>query len=169
MPPALHRRLGKIKSQLLSIPIRTLYPLFARRPIQAGKIVFDNYLGRGYGCNPKYAAQKLIERGADGYDLVWLVSGEHMAHSELPPQIRRVRHGSIRSYYEYATAQVWVSNYPKMLFVRNGLKKRAGQVFIQTGHGSLGIKKIDGDVSVFRTKRCCCTATPGMISFSTAG
>ncbi len=154
MPPAIRRPLGRIKALLFSVPMRILYPLFARRPIQADKIVFDNYLGRGYGCNPKYVVQKLIELGADGYDLVWLVSREHMEHSELPPQVRPVRHGSLRSYYEYATAQVWVSNYPKMLFVRNGLKKRTGQIFIQTCHGSLGIKKIDGDVSLFtRNKR----------------
>ena len=149
LPPAIRRPLGKMKSLPFGCLMRLLYPLFARRPIQAGKIVFDNYLGRGYGCNPKYVAQKLIERGADEYDIVWLVSRVHRAHSELPPQIRPVRHGSLRSYYEYATAQFWVSNYPKMLFVRNGLKKRTGQVFIQTCHGSLGIKKIDGDVSAF--------------------
>lgn len=154
MPPAIRRPLGRIKSLLFRILTHMLYPLFARRPIQAGKIVFDNYLGRGYGCNPKYVAQKLIERGMEEYDLVWLVSPKHMARSELPPRIRPVRHGSLRSYYEYATAQVWVSNYPKMLFVRNGLKKRPGQVFIQTCHGSLGIKKIDGDVALFtRDKR----------------
>ena len=149
LPPAVRRILSEIKALPFGCLMRLLYPRFARRPIQAGKIVFDNYLGRGYGCNPKYVAKKLIERGADGYDLVWLVSREHLGHSELPPQIRAVRHGSLRSYYEYATAQVWVSNYPKMLFVKNGLKKRAGQVFIQTCHGSLGIKKIDGDAAMY--------------------
>ena len=162
LPPAIRRPLGRIKSLLFSMLMHMLYPLFARRPIQPGKIVFDNYLGRGYGCNPKYTAQKLIERGGERYDLVWLVSRKHVAHSELPPQIRPVRHGSLRSYYEYATAQVWVSNYPKMLFVKNGLKKRAGQVFIQTCHGSLGIKKIDGDVSLFtRDKKWLRAATAG--------
>lgn len=149
LPAALRRRLSGIKAALCSAVMHLLCPLFSRCPIRANKIVFDNYQGRGYGCNPKYAARKLLEKGADGYELVWLVSREHMAHSELPPQIRPVLYGSVRSYYEYATARVWVSNYPKMFFVRNGLKKRAGQVFIQTCHGSLGIKKIDGDVASF--------------------
>ena len=149
LPPAIRRPLGMIKVLLFGIPMRMLYPLFARRPIQANKIVFDNYLGRGYGCNPKYVAQKLLEHDTAGrYDIVWLVSSVYRTQNEMPPQIRTVKYGSFRALFEYATAKVWVSNYHKVDMINYGLRKREEQVFIQMWHGSLGIKKIDGDVSV---------------------
>lgn len=62
-------------------------------------------MGKGFGCNPKYAAQELIRRGdSEKYDLVWIVSRKDMVNGGLPPQIRAVRHGSLKSLFEYATA-----------------------------------------------------------------
>lgn len=133
---------------VMRIPVaRALYRgFFARRPIQKNKIVFDNYMGKGFGCNPKYVAMKLLERDAGKYDLVWVVSKEDEKHSEIPPQIRTVPYGSLRSLYEYATAGVWLGNHHKVAYVRMGLRRREGQFFIQTWHGSLGIKKIERSV-----------------------
>lgn len=129
--------------------MRLLYPIFARCPIRSNKIVFDNYLGRGYGCNPKYVVQKLLEHDAAGkYDIVWLLSRADRAWGGIPPQIRTVQYGSLRALFEYATAKVWVSNYHKVYFTQRGMRKRKNQTFIQLWHGSLGIKKIEGDVSV---------------------
>ena len=31
-------------------------------PVKKNKVVFDNFSGRGYGCNPKYIAQALLEK-----------------------------------------------------------------------------------------------------------
>ncbi len=151
MPPLLHDALYQVKAFFC----RALFPIpcaiFAHFPIQRGKIIFENYKGNGYGCNPKYVAQKLIERGtADQYDLVWLVSRKNLNYCDLPPQIRVVLYGSLKSLYEYATAQVWVSNYHKVFFVRRGLRKHKNQYFIQMWHGSLGIKKIDIDVPILK-------------------
>ena len=96
LPPAIRRLLGRIKSMLFHM----LYILFACRPIQPGKIVFDNYRGNGFGCNPKYVARELIKRGdAEKYDLVWLVSQTDLERGELPPQIRAVRYGSLKSFF----------------------------------------------------------------------
>ena len=148
LPPAIRRLLGRIKSLPFSILTHMLYPLFACRPIQPSKIVFDNYMGNGFGCNPKYVAQELIKRGdAEKYDLVWLVSRTDLDRDALPPQIRTVRYGSLKSYFEYTTAKIWVSNYHKIYFAQCGLRKREDQFFIQMWHGSLGIKKIEGHVA----------------------
>lgn len=148
LPEAIYKPLRKIKVRYVKTVVHILYPFFARLPIRPNKIVLDNYQGRGYGCNPKYIAQQLIAQG-NKYDLVWLVSKEYMDQSEIPSSIRVIRYGSVQCFYEYATAKVWISNYPKMYLVKNGVKKRRGQFFIQTLHGSLGIKKIDGDVTAF--------------------
>lgn len=148
LPAPLYHFLGRVKALLC----KALYPIpcaiFARIPVQGGKIVFENYRGKGFGCNPKYVAQELIKRGDDEkYDLVWLVSRTDLDRGTLPPQIRAVGYGSLKSFFELATAKVWVSNYHKIYFAQCGLHKRKDQFFIQMWHGSLGIKKIDGDVA----------------------
>lgn len=120
--------------------------LYARRPIVRNKIIFENYMGKGYGDNPKQIAQTLLEKYPGQYDLVWVVKKEEEADSCFPAGIRTVRYQSPESYREYATAGVWVSNYHKIAYVKRGLRKRDGQYFIQTWHGSLGIKKIENDV-----------------------
>ena len=99
------------------------------------KIVFDNFLGKGYGCNPKYIAEEIIKEQLD-YELVWLVKD---IKSEMPQQIRKVKYGSIRALYELATAKVWIDN------VRNykGIDKKEQQFYIQTWHGSIGLKKVE--------------------------
>lgn len=150
LPPAIRRLLGRIKSMLFHM----LYILFACRPIQPGKIVFDNYRGNGFGCNTKYVARELIKRGdAEKYDLVWLVSQTDLERGELPPQIRAVRYGSLKSFFELATAKVWVSNYHKIYFAQCGLRKRKDQFFIQMWHGSLGIKMIENHVAILTQEK----------------
>lgn len=110
-------------------------------PIYNNKIVFDNFSGRGYGCNPKYIAEELIRRNRK-YDIVWLVRDESEA---VPPNVRIVKIYTKRANLELLTARVWISN------VRNykGVNKRKGQFYIQTWHSSLGLKKIEGDIADF--------------------
>lgn len=148
MPLPLFILLLRIRELLRKIFFPIPCAFFARLPVQGNKIVFDNYRGKGFGDNPKYVLQELLKRSSAGkYDLVWLVSRHDSRGSELPSQIRTVRHGSLKSYFEYATAKIWVSNYHKIAFLRRGLRKRKDQFFIQMWHGSLGIKKIDGNVA----------------------
>lgn len=150
LPSAILEFLRFVKVRVRRIIIRVMNAIFVCYPIQRNKIVFDNYRCKDYGCNPKYVAQKLIERGSGKYDLVWVISRENIEHNELPDQFRTVPYGSPASFWEYATAKLWVSNFHKVANVKYGLLKRKGQFFIQMWHGSLGIKKIDGDVSALR-------------------
>ncbi len=113
-------------------------------PIQNNKIVFNNYMGRGYGCNCKYTAEKLLESGSD-FNIVWLLSNPDDAES-LPDGIRFVDYNSEDALYELATAKFWVSNYHFIDFFSRGMRKKEGQVYIQLWHGSFGIKKSEGDV-----------------------
>jgi len=119
----------------------------ATKPIKPRKIVFDNYMGKGYGCNPKYVAEKLLEKYPGKFEVVWIVSKGDSTRSEIPSWIKKVNYSSSEALREFATAKVWVSNYHKISFVKKGMFKRKGQYFIQMWHGSLGIKKIENDVS----------------------
>lgn len=116
------------------------YYLFRIFPIKRKKILFCSYYGKGYGDNPKYIAEEIIRQGLD-YELVWLLKKGLEHEHGLPSQIRHVRYGSLRAVYEYVTSRVWVDNSRKTGSVR----KRKGQFYIQTWHGSLGIKRCEKD------------------------
>ncbi len=111
------------------------------------KIVFSNYMGNNYGCNPKYITEELLKRNLN-LDIVWLVN-QDIELKDFPSQVRIVKHSDREALFELATAKVWVDNYHKIKFINRGLIKYPEQKYIQTWHGSLGIKKIEKQVKSF--------------------
>lgn len=124
-----------LKSVLRNL-IKVFFPLL---PVNKTKIVFDNFGGRGYGDNPKYIANEILSKEKD-YDLVWLLND---IDEEVPQGIRKVKYGSLRAYYEWSTAGVWVDN------IRNSMRpqKKKVQLYLQTWHGSLGVKNVEAEAS----------------------
>lgn len=112
--------------------------LFNRLEISSNKIVFVNFTGRGYGCNPKYIAEEILRQNLP-FDLVWLVKD---LKEPMPDKIRKVAYGSVDSIYELATAKVIVTNTKNLLPFPG---KKPGQYFIMTWHGATGFKWIEKD------------------------
>ena len=117
------------KNELISCKYR-------RYPLQ-NKIVFNNFQGRGYGCNPKYIAEAFLKLEKP-WDLVWLV--EDM-NTPMPEGIRKVKFYGKESFYELATAKVIINNVKGDL----NFRKRRGQLYIQTWHGGFGFKYAERD------------------------
>lgn len=107
-------------------------------PIKRNKVTFNSYSGSGFGDNPKYVALALL-RKRKGLDLVWISKGKVKT---TPNGIREVKNHSLRAAYELATSKVWVNN------CRNTFKtkKRKGQYYVQTWHGTMDVKKVEGQV-----------------------
>lgn len=109
--------------------------------VRKRKIVFCCIEGTtGYTCNPKYIAEEFIRRElenpdklSDSFELVWLAND---VTGEFPERIRVVRNTLWNRAYELSTAHFWIDNSRKQLEVR----KRRGQVYIQTWHAKLGFK-----------------------------
>lgn len=122
-------RLMKASVQSTAFYINRIYP------IKKKKIVFTTIEGTcGYMCNPKYVAKEFIRQGLDkDYDLVWLVND---ITKPFPREIRVVKNTLWNRAHELSTAQFWIDNSRKQLEVR----KRKGQVYIQTWHAKLGFK-----------------------------
>jgi len=128
----------KIRSKLNELRITCLYYVFRLSPIKRNKVVFCNYVGKGYGCNPKYIAEGILRKNK-GWDLVWLINS---IDAKFPTGIRSVKYESVKAIYELATAGVWVDNQRKLSYNR----KRKSQYFIETWHGGGGpIKKLGAD------------------------
>ena len=117
--------------------------LYHDQPIEPRKIVLHSCFG-AYQCSPKYIAEEFRRRGTD-CDLVWVVEKNILHHiKSFPDNVRLVMRDTPEAMRELATARVWIENDRKLREIKKGLRKRPGQVYINTWHGSLGIKKTGG-------------------------
>lgn len=115
-------------------------------PIERNMIFFMNFSGRGYGENPKYIAEKIREINkkrvqSERLHLVWAVIDKN-DYNGLPEDFDIVEIGTEEYYRKLTSAGVWIDNVRKGADVR----KREGQIYIQTWHGAAPIKKVEKDV-----------------------
>ena len=102
-------------------------------------IMLITYQGT-YTCNPKAVAEELIRQKLP-YKLYWVVK-ETPEEGSFPPELK---------------AKIFVDNTHDL--PRLGIRKKKGQFIFQTWHGSLGIKRLDGNVVMNKkwkilAKRC---------------
>lgn len=143
--------------RLRHTPVRLKKPLtkaflqkYGSLAVEPYKIVCDNYMGSGYGCNGKYVTEILL-KSETPYDIVWAVKEKEKHAADFPERVRIVEYGTEEAMYEYATAAVWLCNYHLIYYFNRGLVKKPGQSYIQMWHGSFGIKKIENDCGILNS------------------
>ena len=108
-------------------------------------VIFETFMGRQYGCNPKAIYEYMISNPRfDDFRFIWVLNDP--AKAEEIPQRERVTIVTLRSndYYRYyATAKYVVTNSN----LDYGISKKAGQVFLQTWHGT-PLKKLRCDIEI---------------------
>ena len=115
--------------------------LYHNLPINGKKIVFRSTL-RGYSCNPKYIAEEIIRRNLD-CELVWVTDAHVLKYLDsFPTNLKLVMGGTDDALREYSTAKIWIENERRNPYVAKGHFKREGQTYIQTWHGTFGLKTI---------------------------
>lgn len=143
----------KVIIKIFSYPDKALAVLARRHlakktPVE-NKIMFLTFQG-DYTCNPKYIAEELLRENSD-YQLVWDVKTAYPT-SDYPMGLKFVRHNTYEFYKELASAKVIIEN--TNIVERLYAYKKKNQFLLQTWHGSLGIKRLDGDVVMgFRWKQ----------------
>lgn len=118
--------------------IFALFYLLRIFPIQKNKVVVSSHSGKRYDDNQKFMMDELHKLCPEA-DIVWVKDPK--CYYELPDWIRPVRWRSWRWLYEYATAKIWTNNCTEPDY----FVKRRGQMYIETWHGGLGIKKVAMD------------------------
>lgn len=120
--------------------------------VQKNKIFIMTYDFR-YSCNPKYIVEEILRQELP-VEIVWVgPQKSKMRRADFPPSIRLVRRGSYTMYREMGTAKIWIDN--ALNCVWDNMPKKKSQIYINTWHGSLGIKKLSGnDTWLRRAKRC---------------
>ncbi len=120
---------------------RTIYNAAAKQPLK-DMVFFESFLGKSYSGNPKYIYEKMLELGLDKkFTFVWAYSGEDK--SIIPGNPIIVNRFEPGDYYKYlALSKYWVNN---IIFPIH--KKRAGNIYLQTWHGT-PLKRLGFDINI---------------------
>lgn len=114
-----------------------------QQKIQKNKIVFMGYEDR-YECNLKYIAEEILRQGLP-YELIWLAAKNTKSlKKDAPAGITVVKKSSYEGLCHIATAKIWIDNALNFLWYPS-LQKKKGQIYINTWHGSMGLKRINGE------------------------
>lgn len=128
----------------ISINRQKAYAKYKDLPIRNNKIVFSNFKGNGYGCNPKYILEEILKRNLP-CEICWLTNNVRKEFKNFPSRVKLVKFRSKQALKELADSKIWVDNQRKIFHIQMGLKKKDNQFYINSWHGSLGIKKIGAD------------------------
>ncbi len=118
--------------------------LFSNAKIDKKRIVFSTFQNT-YTCNCKYIIEDIIKRKLD-YEIIFIVDKRSFDDKDLfafPKGIKLVKRNSFESFWALATAHFWVDNALNCIW--KYMPKKRGQIYLNTWHGSLGIKKLDGN------------------------
>lgn len=121
---------------------RIILYLFRFSPIKKKRILFLCWNGTKYGCNPKIIADKLLET-EDGFEVSFAFYQPALFSASLTKGTKALLLGSLEYYYFLATSHFIVSNVH--INPSHFPYKKSSQIYIFTGHGSFGIKKIEFD------------------------
>lgn len=107
--------------------------------------MFLTYQG-DFTCNPRAIAEELIGRNAK-YKMYW-VYNKFSNIDSFPKELTLVERGSYEFYRIAAETKLFVDNTHN--FIRLGVHKKKSQILLQTWHGSLGLKRLDGPIVMGR-------------------
>lgn len=131
----------KIKQKIISYISKFLL-FFIKRfaPIKKNQILFITYQGN-YNCNARAIADEIIRQKLP-YKLYWAVRKVNLKDLEqYPKELNIVRRDKFKFYKAVATSKIIIDNSTGFAFMN--LKKRKGQIILQTWHGSMGFKRLD--------------------------
>ena len=115
-------------------------------PLQ-DKVIATTFKGMKYGDNPQYILEELRKIN-DKLDFVWLKQRGY--NYDVPSWIRIVPYElKFKTIYEISTAKVIIDSHR----FKSSIRKRKGQLFIETWHGGVPIKKLETDVPKFRVDK----------------
>ena len=136
----------RIKDKIESI-ISKFFFMFAKPfvKINNNQILFLTFQGN-YNCNARAIADEIIKQKKP-YKLIWAIREVNLGDLEqYPKELIIVRRNSYKFYKAVATSKIIIDNSTNFGFMK--LKKKPGQIVLQTWHGSMGFKRLDpGHVS----------------------
>lgn len=115
---------------------KLLYFITNILPVNQKKIFVNNFNGAGYGENPKYIVEEILNRN-ENFLIYWNINKN--TNSEFPKKIKLVNRFSICYFYHLATSKIIINNTRNFM----GLEKKVDQIYLQTWHGSVALKFVE--------------------------
>jgi len=107
-------------------------------PMYKNVILFSNFDGKGFGCNPKYIAKYIHEHHLR-YSMYWRVKDMYAAES-LPNYVKPILNGSVKDFIYTRLAHFYIHN--SRVFIAGN--RKVGQYNMQTWHAIYGFKYAEG-------------------------
>ena len=128
-----------------TVQYNILYYVFRLFPIK-NRIVATAFNGCKYGDNSKFIIEKVHEIEPD-IEIVWLIDPSD--NYKVPDYVKLIKctdkKNIVTRCFFYYTSKIWINTH----LYDKYLRKSDNQLVIETWHGGLGIKKIEGDVEKF--------------------
>lgn len=102
---------------------------FLKKPMVENMVLLESFFGKNYSDSPKYIYEYLSKNYPDKYEFIWVIDKEG---TKIPYKHKKVKRFSIRYAYYLARSKYYVFNSRQPEWVR----KREGNVFLQTWHGT---------------------------------
>ncbi len=126
--------------------------IYRHGDIKNNKIFMMTYDGK-YSCNLRYITDEILERNLP-VEITWVAPADgEISEDAFPEQVNVVRRGSFEMYEEMAQSKIWFDNALNCVWF--GMPKKKGQIYFNTWHGSMGIKRLSGNFKWrMRAKQC---------------
>lgn len=112
--------------------------VFHKMKIKNNYIVFESFVGRNYSGQPKYIYQYLQKNYGNKYKYIWSVNDKKI---KIDGKCKKVKRYGLMYYYYMTRSKYWVLNTRQPQILR----KRKGQVMLETWHGT-PLKKLFFDM-----------------------
>lgn len=124
------------KKKILSNNEKTIYE---NLPINKTKIFLNTNSG-SYSDNQKYIAQELLKE--NNFEIIWGGNEKTTNYiKDFPDKIKVIPFTSKKYLREMATSKFLIFQDRRLNEIKSHIRKKDSQIYIQTWHGSLGIKK----------------------------
>ena len=124
---------------------------YSHNKVQNNKIFVMTYNNQ-YCDNEKYIVEEILRQKLP-VDVVWAAPKKGLRPERFPREVRTVKRGTFEMFEEQATAKIWFDNALNCVWF--DMPKKKSQVYINTWHGSMGIKRLGGNENwLKRAARC---------------
>ncbi|EAL2285098.1 FkbM family methyltransferase [Campylobacter coli] len=120
-----------------------LFKIFRFLPLSKNKIVFIAHSASRFDCNPKAIFEELLKNKAK-VKYVWILNKKfHKEYKDKYPMVSFVSPSSFKAFFHLSTCRVFINNQIHVYYKKMGFNKRPEQLYLQTWHGSFGMKRIN--------------------------
>lgn len=142
------RKIAKIFMYLQRIGMSFLMHYLT--PIHPKRIIFWSYHFTSYSCNPRVLSDFILQNYPE-YEVYWAFAKTIVIPKDLNPQIKTVRFGTW-SFYKILYSSTFVITNTRIYF-DVFFKKRSRQIYLQTWHSSMKLKRVEKDIEEELSKR----------------